>query len=61
MDVPDIQLVVQWRATCTVTALWDRFGHAVRDNGLVGTALLFAEKEDFDDEKAAKAARKALA
>ena len=64
MDVPDIQLVVQWRATCTVTALWDRFGHAVRDNGLAGTALLFAQKEDFDDEKAtkaAKAARKALA
>ncbi|KAF8548113.1 hypothetical protein OG21DRAFT_1479305 [Imleria badia] len=61
MYVPDILLVVQWRATCTVAALWERFGHAVRDNGLAGTALLFAEKEYFDDEKAAKAARKARA
>jgi superfamily II DNA/RNA helicase len=58
MDVPDILLVVQWRVSSHVAALWQRFGHAVRDKGLVGTALLFAEKEYFDDEKA-KAARKA--
>jgi len=36
-----------------------RFGCAARDQGLVGTVLLFAEKEYFNDEKAAKAARKA--
>lgn len=58
MDVPDILLVVQWRVTCHVAALWQRFGHAVWDKGLTGTALLFVEKEYFDDEKA-KAARKA--
>ena len=37
-----------------------RFGCAARDWGLVGTALLLAEKEYFNDEKVAKAARKAL-
>ncbi|KIK11093.1 hypothetical protein PISMIDRAFT_123296, partial [Pisolithus microcarpus 441] len=59
MDVPDISLVIQWRATCKLAALWQRFGRAVRDKRLTGTALLFAEKEHFDDERAAKAARKA--
>ncbi|KIJ14138.1 hypothetical protein PAXINDRAFT_79802, partial [Paxillus involutus ATCC 200175] len=59
MDVPGISLVVQWRATCKVAALWQRFGRAVREKALTGTALLFAEKEYFDDEKAVKAARKA--
>ncbi|KAI5995607.1 P-loop containing nucleoside triphosphate hydrolase protein, partial [Pisolithus albus] len=59
MDVPDISLVIQWRATCKLAALWQHFGRAVRDKQLTGTALLFAEKEYFDDERAAKAARKA--
>ncbi|KIK18572.1 hypothetical protein PISMIDRAFT_45097, partial [Pisolithus microcarpus 441] len=58
MDVPDISLVIQWRATCKLAALWQRFGWAVRDKQLTGTALLFAEKEYFDDERVAKAARK---
>ncbi|KAF8121567.1 P-loop containing nucleoside triphosphate hydrolase protein, partial [Boletus edulis] len=57
MDVPDVELVVQWRATCTLPSLWQRFGRAVRDKALNGTALLFAEKEHFDEERTAKAAR----
>ena len=57
MDVPDILLVVQWRVTCRVAALWQRFGHAVQDKGLTGTALLFVEKEYFDNEKAKVAGR----
>ncbi|KAI6120804.1 hypothetical protein EV401DRAFT_1838287, partial [Pisolithus croceorrhizus] len=48
MDVPDISLVIQWRATCKLAALWQRFGRAVHDKRLTGTALLFAEKEHFD-------------
>jgi hypothetical protein len=32
-----------------LSALWQQFGHAVRDCALQGTALLFAEKEYFDD------------
>lgn len=59
MDVPDILLVIQWRATCKLAALWQRFGRAARDKQLTGTAILFAEKEHFDDERVAKAARRA--
>ena len=59
MDISDIELVVQWRATCTLPSLWQCFGHGVCDKKLCGTALLLAEKEHFDDEQAAKAARKA--
>ncbi|KAG1766501.1 P-loop containing nucleoside triphosphate hydrolase protein [Suillus placidus] len=49
MDVPDIILVIQWRATCSLSTVWQRFGRAVRNRALQGTALLFAEKEHFDD------------
>ncbi|KAG2079381.1 P-loop containing nucleoside triphosphate hydrolase protein [Suillus cothurnatus] len=49
MDVPDIKIVVQWRATCKLSTLWQRWGHAARDRELQGTAILFAEKEHFDD------------
>ncbi|KIK74530.1 hypothetical protein PAXRUDRAFT_175475, partial [Paxillus rubicundulus Ve08.2h10] len=59
MDVADISFVVQWRATCGVVALWQHFGHAVRDRGLAGMAILFAKKDYFEDEKVAKAARMA--
>ncbi|KAH0831011.1 hypothetical protein J3R83DRAFT_13496 [Lanmaoa asiatica] len=60
MDVPDISLVIQWRTSCNISALWQRFGRAARNRQLTGTALLFAEREHFDDERAAKAAKKAL-
>jgi len=58
MDVPDIQFVGQWRATCKVAVLWQRFGRAARNKALTGTAILFAEKEYFDEERAAKEARR---
>ena len=59
MDVADIMLIIQWWATCKLTTLWQCFGRAVRNKELTGTALLFAEKDYFDDEQASKAARKA--
>ncbi|KAI6022189.1 hypothetical protein PISMIDRAFT_108942, partial [Pisolithus microcarpus 441] len=59
MDIPDISLIIQWQVTCKLAALWQHFSHTVRDKCLAGTALLFVEKEYFDDEQAAKAARKA--
>ncbi|KAI6111317.1 hypothetical protein F5141DRAFT_1003810, partial [Pisolithus sp. B1] len=59
MDVPDILLVIQWRVTCKLAALQQCFGRAVWDRQLTGTAILFAEKDHFDDERATKAARKA--
>ncbi|KAG2360606.1 hypothetical protein BDR07DRAFT_1246796, partial [Suillus spraguei] len=49
MDVLDILLVIQWKATCKLATLWQRWGCAVRDHGLQGTAILFAEKEYFND------------
>ncbi|KAG1905441.1 uncharacterized protein F5891DRAFT_976372 [Suillus fuscotomentosus] len=44
-----------WQATwCSLSTLWQCFGHAVRNMLLEGTAILFAEKEYFDVYKAEK-------
>ena len=59
MDVPDIAIVIQWRVTCNLSALWQRFGRAARNRQLTRTALLFAKCDYFDEERAAKALRKA--
>ncbi|KAI9573352.1 hypothetical protein HD554DRAFT_2055305 [Boletus coccyginus] len=60
MDVSNIELIIQWRTTCNLSALWQHFGRAVRNKNLTRTALwLFAEKDHFDEERAVKAARKA--
>ncbi|KAF8985860.1 hypothetical protein BDQ17DRAFT_1259965, partial [Cyathus striatus] len=45
MDLPDIKLVVQWKATCGLCALWQRFGRAARGEGQDGTAVLIVEKK----------------
>ncbi|KAI0084797.1 P-loop containing nucleoside triphosphate hydrolase protein [Irpex rosettiformis] len=57
MDVPDISCVYQWRVTCNLNTLWQRFGRAARGPGTEAVAVLFAEAKYFDDEKekAAKA------
>ncbi|KAF9220080.1 hypothetical protein BS17DRAFT_682785, partial [Gyrodon lividus] len=59
MDVPDIVLILQWRATYKLATLWQHFGHAAQNKEITGTVLLLMEKDHFDDEQAAKAARKA--
>ncbi|EPQ54869.1 P-loop containing nucleoside triphosphate hydrolase protein [Gloeophyllum trabeum ATCC 11539] len=51
LDLPDITLIVQWRATCDINTLWQRFGRAARSDGIVGTAVLFVEKGQFDEER----------
>lgn len=58
IDIPDIDLVVQWRATCNIATLWQRFGRAARDSELEGKALFLVEPKHFDDEKAKKEARR---
>ena len=58
MDISDIKLVIQWHATCKLTTLWQQFGRAARNKDLEGTAILFAEKDHFDEERAAKQMRK---
>ncbi|KIL57950.1 hypothetical protein M378DRAFT_188349 [Amanita muscaria Koide BX008] len=57
MDLPDIRIVVQWGATCSISTLWQRFGRCVRDPSLQGTAILFTEKENLDSERSKKAGR----
>ncbi|KAA1480151.1 hypothetical protein DENSPDRAFT_759362, partial [Dentipellis sp. KUC8613] len=52
VDLPDIDIVVQWRATCDMRTLWQRFGRAARDPTRTAKALLLAEPKWFDDERA---------
>lgn len=56
--MPDIQFVGQWRATCSLATLWQRFGRAVRDMSLVGAAVLFCEPEYFDQYRKEKETKK---
>ncbi|KAI0689288.1 P-loop containing nucleoside triphosphate hydrolase protein [Cytidiella melzeri] len=58
VDIPDIGFVGQWRATCDMDTLWQRFGRVGCGPGTEGVAVLFAEGKHFDDmkEKAALAA-----
>ena len=55
MDLPDIQLIIQWRASCDLCTLWQRFGRAVCDLKLQGQALFLVESKYFDAAKKAKA------
>ncbi|KAH9833451.1 P-loop containing nucleoside triphosphate hydrolase protein [Rhodofomes roseus] len=52
INVAKIRLVVQWRLTCDLNTLWQRFGRAVRDLLLDGVAIFLVESKYFDDEKA---------
>jgi ERCC4-related helicase len=55
MDIPDIALVIQWKATCSIVTMWQRFGRDGQDQTLEATAVLLAEKEHFDNYRTAKA------
>lgn len=57
MDIPDIAIVVQWKATCRLTELWQRWGRAARAPGGSGVAILFADKNLFDDVREEKKSR----
>ncbi|KAI6006430.1 hypothetical protein EDC04DRAFT_2582979 [Pisolithus marmoratus] len=48
MDVPDITIVVQWRATCGLSTLWQHWGCAGRAHSESSTAILFTEKDLFE-------------
>jgi hypothetical protein len=54
MDLPNIKLVIQWKATCSLCTLWQRFGRAARGVSQLGTAILLVEKKDTDEERQAK-------
>ena len=59
MDLPDIKTVVQWKATCDLCTLWQRFGRAARGADQEATAILFVEKKDTNEERVLKAGRAA--
>ncbi|KAF7967710.1 hypothetical protein HWV62_33295 [Athelia sp. TMB] len=54
VDLPDIELVIQWRASCDLCTLWQRFGRAARMQSMTGTALFLVESKYFDEAKAKK-------
>ncbi|KAJ3495027.1 hypothetical protein NLJ89_g10694 [Agrocybe chaxingu] len=58
IDISDIKVVVQWRATCSMSTLWQRLGRAGRDRSSDAYGIFLVEKEHFDEEKAKKTARK---
>lgn len=55
MNLPDIKLVVQWKATCELSMLWQRFGWAAHGTGQGATAILLVEKKDTDEKHVKKA------
>ncbi|KAF8168693.1 P-loop containing nucleoside triphosphate hydrolase protein [Pholiota molesta] len=55
MDIANIETVVQWKATCDLCTLWQRFGRCARGAGLRGTAILLVEKKDTAEERQTKA------
>jgi superfamily II DNA/RNA helicase len=59
MDLPDIQLVIQWKATCDLCTLWQRFGRGGRGSDQLATAILLVEKKDTNEECLQKAERAA--
>ncbi|KAJ7626573.1 P-loop containing nucleoside triphosphate hydrolase protein [Mycena polygramma] len=59
IDMPNITLVIQWRATCDMCTLWQRFGRGARDPNCEAIALFLVEPMYFDQTKEEKAARKA--
>jgi superfamily II DNA/RNA helicase len=57
MDLPNIQVVVQWKATCDMCTLWQRFGRGGRGDGQSATAILLVEKKDTEEDRQAKGER----
>ena len=52
MDIPDFQIVIQWRVeNLSMCSLMQRLGRAARDPSLNGTFVLFTESKYFDVNK----------
>ncbi|KAJ7082951.1 P-loop containing nucleoside triphosphate hydrolase protein, partial [Mycena belliarum] len=47
-DIPDIELVVQWKAPANLSSWVQRAGRAARGPGTVGMAILLVEKSAFE-------------
>ena len=51
MDVADIEIVVQYKASCNICTLWQRFGRAARGADQEATVILLYEKKDLRVDK----------
>ncbi len=51
VDISDIKLIIQWRTTCSMDTLQQRFGRGARSSSVEAYAILFAEAKYFDDER----------
>ncbi|KAF9457007.1 P-loop containing nucleoside triphosphate hydrolase protein, partial [Collybia nuda] len=54
MDLPDIKLIIQWKATCDFCMLWQQFGQEARQTGQTAVALLLVKQKDTDDARKKK-------
>ena len=57
MDLPDIKVVVQWRASCNLMTLWQRLGRGGRDRTYTAMGVFLVEKEHFAEEREKKLKR----
>jgi hypothetical protein len=55
MDVSNIGLITQWKARCTLSTLWQRFGRGGRDLKKDAIAVFLVEREHFDHIRKSKA------
>lgn len=49
LDLSDIYYVIQWKATCDFSSLWQHFGRGGRGAGTTGVAILLVEKKWLDE------------
>lgn len=57
MDLPDVKVVVQYRATCGLCMLWQRFGRGARGDDVEATGVLLVEKKDTEGARKKKIER----
>lgn len=50
MDLPDVKIIVQWKAMCTLSTLWQHFGCGARGEGYQAMAILLVGKQDIQEK-----------
>ncbi|KAI0313652.1 P-loop containing nucleoside triphosphate hydrolase protein, partial [Amylostereum chailletii] len=50
VDIPDIRVIIQWKLTCNMESIWQRFGRAAHDPNMEGVAIIFVESKHLDAE-----------
>jgi Lhr-like helicase len=55
MDISNIELVVQWRASTSICSLWQRFGRGACQLDLKAVSVLLVEPKWFDKVHMAQA------